>query len=190
MRLFAADSEKVLIERIRANDRTILSELFLRYQKMVEGYIRNNGGSADDAEDLLQEAIVVLWQKAAQPDFSLTAKVSTFVMAVAKNKWLAELRKRRRISDSEPDQEPVSEDPSSLDLVLEAEKVERVRNALDSLNPVCRQLLMLFYFEERSFRDIAEVMKFANANVAKAKKYQCNQALKKFLQAAGLQKEV
>ena len=46
MRLFAADSEKVLIERIRANDRTVLSELFLRYQKMVEGYIRNNGGIA------------------------------------------------------------------------------------------------------------------------------------------------
>ena len=55
--------------------------------------------------------------------------------------------------------------------------LERVRVALEQIKPVCKQLLLLFYFEERSMEEIANILSFANMNVAKAKKYQCKKAL-------------
>ena len=61
--------DRDLIERIRANDREVLADLFIRYRKLVFGYVLRHGGDEHDAEDMLQEAIIVLWQKAASPDF-------------------------------------------------------------------------------------------------------------------------
>lgn len=165
------------INRIRSNDRAVLGELFLRHRKMVFNYVITHGGSETDAEDVLQEAIIVLWQKACTQSFELTAKLSTYVMAVAKNKWMAEMRKRKKISDEELPLDLSDGRLSALDNVIESEESKRVQRGLQSLGEVCRELLILFYFEERSFKDIARIMGFAGPDVAKSKKYQCKKGL-------------
>ena len=170
-----------LIERIRANDREVLADLFIRYRKLVFGHVLRHGGDEHDAEDMLQEAIIVLWQKAASPDFELTARLSTYLLAVAKNKWLAVLRKRKRISDVPLDAETPGDEPDALDRVLDAETQSRIQVALAAITPVCREMLLLFYFEERSFEEIAAMMGFANARTAKSKKYQCKKALERVM---------
>lgn len=191
--------ETDFIDRIKANDRTVLGELFLRYQRMVFSYITSHGGSEADAEDMLQEAIIVLWQKVCAPQksgddgFKLTSKLGTYIMAIAKNKWMAELRKRKRYTadgnltlpgvDSRG--EPVDEAPSSLDCLLAEEKSQAVHNALQAINPNCKKLLLLFYFEERSMKDIAKQLGFANMDVAKSKKHQCKKSLE-----AALKKQI
>ena len=107
--------ERNIVERIRKNDRAVLGELFVRYEKMIGSYIVTNGGSDADAEDILQEAIIVLWQKANAPDFQLTSKVSTFLMAIARNKWMAEMRKRKRWVNQDPDLNLADDAESMLD---------------------------------------------------------------------------
>ncbi len=177
MRKLSLFPEKGLLNRIKNRDRTVLGELFTRYAKMVRGYVVANGGHETDADDLLQEAIIVLWQNVCSGRFELTSKVSTYVMGIVKNTWRAEQRRRRRLSSETDGDREVDDRPSGLDALINAEKVEAVRQALNCLKPVCRELLMLFYFEERSLRDIARIMGFANADVVKAKKYQCKKAL-------------
>jgi DNA-directed RNA polymerase specialized sigma24 family protein len=51
-------------------------------------YIKDQKGREEDAEDLLQEALIVLWKNARKPEFTLDAKPSTYVYAVIKNLWL------------------------------------------------------------------------------------------------------
>lgn len=173
--------DQQILKRIRQNDRTVLGELFIEYEKMVFGYITARGGSNADAEDMLQEAIIVLWQNVSSGSFKLTAKLSTYIMSIAKNKWMAEMRKRSRSLDGGLLQDAPDETPSALQGIIADEKTRRIRRALDSLSPVCKELLLLFYFEERSLEDIARIMNFANANVAKTKKYQCKKSLEKIL---------
>lgn len=168
--------EREFINRIRSNDRTVLGELFVRYKKLVFSYIKTHGGADADAEDMLQEAIIVLWQKVCSGRFELTSKLGTYILAVAKNKWMAEMRKREKISGEELPAEHGDGKLSTLDEVIEEEQNATIRQALNAINPVCRELLMLFYFEERSFKEIARILGFANTNVAKSKKYQCKKA--------------
>ncbi len=144
---------------------------------MVVKYVCGNGGDASDADDMLQEAIVVLWQNVCSGRFQLSSKLGTYLLGVVKNKWRAELRKRSRMTGAEPAADTADSAESSLDTLIHDEQAELVQRAVGLLNPVCRQLLLLFYFEQRSTKDIARIMRFANPDVVKAKKYQCKKRL-------------
>jgi len=174
-------SDQRFIERIQQNDRQVLGELYLRYEKMVNSYVGAQGGSPDDAEDLLQEAIIVLWQKARANSFELRSKLSTYLMAIAKNKWMAERRKMYHQSREEMPDNYKDDNPGGLDILVDNEKLDIVHRALNEISEICKKLLTLFYFEEKSMEEIAGVMQFANPNVAKAKKYQCKKALEKLI---------
>ena len=169
-------SDESLVERIRKNDRTVLGDLFIKFEKVVFKHIQMHGGSLDDAKDMLQESIIVLWQNVSAGRFKLQSKLSTYLVAVAKNKWMVEMRRKKRFVQDDPPDHMHSAEPGILDKIVNDETLERVRFALEQITPICKQLLLLFYFEERSMEEIAEILSFANMNVAKAKKYQCKKA--------------
>lgn len=179
---FSGSREKEYIQRIKTDDRTVLGELFIEYQRMIYGYILKNGGNKNDAEDVLQETIIVLWQKVNSDSLQLTVKLGTYLMAIAKNKWMAELRKRNRIVSQEiPDHIPDG-NPNSLESLLSKEKIESVRMALEMLQPICKKLLLLYYFEEKSMKEISKILNLANTDVAKSKKYQCKKNFEEILE--------
>ena len=176
---FSRDQD--LIDRIKANDRTVLKEIFIQYEKMIVSYIKTHGGSDADAEDVLQESIIVLWQQACSGTFKLTSKIGTYLMGVAKNKWREQLRKHKNVSNLESNGDLPIEGTSGMDNILTQEKIRQIQQALNSISPLCKKLLTLFYFEERSLEDIAVILGFANTDVAKSKKYQCKKALEENL---------
>ena len=93
-RIFLSDKE--ILKRIQVNDRTILGELFITNERAITSYIKRNGGSNSDAQDLIQDAIIILWQNINAGRFELSAKVNTYLFAIAKNKWMAESRRRKK----------------------------------------------------------------------------------------------
>ncbi|NOQ97581.1 MAG: sigma-70 family RNA polymerase sigma factor [Calditrichae bacterium] len=179
---FSNSLDREFIQRIKANDRTVLGELFMKYQRMISVYVLKNGGDKNDAEDIIQETIIVLWQKVNSDSLQLTVKLGTYLLAIAKNKWMAELRKRRKISPQDISENISNGNPSSLDNLVNEEKIEYVRKALEMLQPICKKLLLLYYFEEKNMKEIAKILNLANADVAKSKKYQCKKNLEEILQ--------
>lgn len=173
--------EQDLIERIKANDRTVLGEIYLRYEKMIVSYIKTHGGSDADAEDVLQESVIVLWKQVCSGTFKLTSKIGTYLMGVAKNKWREELRKHRKIYNLEETRDLPNEDTNTIDNIVTKEKIDLIYKALEVISPLCKKLLLLFYFEERNLEDISKILKFANTDVAKSKKYQCKKAIEETL---------
>jgi RNA polymerase sigma factor (sigma-70 family) len=174
-------SDKDLVERIKINDRSVLGDLFMKFEKVVFKHIQTHGGSLDDAKDMLQESIIVLWQNVSAGRFELKSKLSTYLVAVAKNKWMVEMRKKKRFIEDDPPDNTNSDEPGILDKMVDDETLECVKSALEKIKPLCKKLLMLFYFEERSMEDIAGILNFANINVAKSKKYQCKKALQELI---------
>jgi RNA polymerase sigma factor (sigma-70 family) len=174
-------SDKEIVRRIKTNDRTILGELFVANEKSISSYIKNHGGDSSDAQDMIQEAIIVLWQNVNAGRFEISAKVGTYLFAVAKNKWLAELRRRKKLIFNSDSLEMESANENALQVIVADEQKSTVARALEKLDTTCKELLTMFYFEERNMADIATLLGFANSDVAKAKKYQCKKALQKLL---------
>jgi DNA-directed RNA polymerase specialized sigma24 family protein len=64
------------------------------------------------------------------------------------------------------------------------ERVAAVRGAMEQIGNPCRDILLLYYWEERSMEEIAAELGFANADTVKSKKYQCKKALEKLVKKA------
>lgn len=168
-----------LLERLREGRKEALLELYKSNQAMVKQYILRNQGSLEDAEDLLQEALVVLWQNVHKAEFALTARISTYLMAVVKNKWLKNLSKNGRIVGEELMPMEAVTAPSygqsnGMDMKI-------ISDSLDQLGDTCRELLIYFYYDGLDMINIAKLMKFANSDTAKAKKYQCFKKLEELV---------
>ena len=165
-------TDQGIIEYLRSN----------RYQKALNGlyhvlpsvkkYIVANSGSADDAKDIFQDALVILYKKAQTTDFVLSVPLKTFLQAIVKNLWLQELRRRNKM--------PLDSTPSDIVDVEpeEGKDFDLATAAFNLLGEKCRQLLILFYFKKKSFREIASALSFGDEKTAKNQKYRCIQKAK------------
>ena len=172
------DSE--VLNAIKQGDQRMLLYLYKRNFDPVRSYICKNSGSVADAEDILQDSLVIFWQNVQKEDFSLSSKPETYIYAIAKNIWLKQLRKngRMHLTDFEND---LSIDVSDKTEEYSDEKYVILSRYLTQIGETCRTLLSYFYFEQWDMEQIAEKMQFANADTAKAKKYQCKKKLESLI---------
>jgi len=180
--LFFLTTDARILDLIRKGDEEGLVLLYETNRRPILNHALRNNGTADDAQDLLQESLVILWERVRAGKFEYRARLSTFIYATAKNIWSQRLRKKEREVAGGLDPEGNQDfSPSVLETMIVTERARLVREALDRVGEQCRKLLLLFYWEELSMEEIAQKLGFANAETVKAKKYQCKKALEKVL---------
>src|SRR5438105_1297170 len=63
---------------------------------MVQSLVINNNGTTDDAKDIFQEAMIVLYEKARSGTFELNCQIKTYVYSVCRRLWLKKLQQANR----------------------------------------------------------------------------------------------
>lgn len=180
--LLFLNADMRLVDRIRKGDEAALVTLYDSNRRAIASFVTRNNGSEEDAEDMLQEALVILWERIRGGRFELTARLNTFIFATVRNLWMRRLSQKRHevpLTVSIESREDAA--PDALEDLITLDEVQRIRDALNMLGEPCRKLLLLFYWEEQSMEEIAAAMNFANADTVKSKKYQCKKALEKIL---------
>ncbi|TAF66635.1 MAG: sigma-70 family RNA polymerase sigma factor [Cytophagales bacterium] len=168
--------DQEVIEKIRKGDETALDYIYTKNFRTITKMIINQRGSKDEAKDIYQEAVIVFWQNAIKPEFTLTAKISTYIYSIAKNLWHKELNRKMRLTnqeDIEDNKELLAEDIN----VGDKEKLHIIQKCINSLGETCKKVLTYYYFDGFNMQDIAKLMNFANADTAKTKKYKCKKEL-------------
>jgi RNA polymerase sigma factor (sigma-70 family) len=161
-----------IIEQLRQRTYTTALKGLYHVFPMVKKYIRANSGSGDDAQDIFQDALVVLCNKVQSADFKLTVPLKHYLMAIVRNCWLQELRNRNKFPPGDSGKEMLEEESNSEASYYIAKK------AFDQLGEKCRQLLLLFYFKKENYKKIALNLAFSDEKVAKNQKYLCLQKAK------------
>ncbi|MGB3183639.1 MAG: sigma-70 family RNA polymerase sigma factor [Cyclobacteriaceae bacterium] len=150
-----------------------LKQLYQEYYGLIEIFILKNNGSPDDAKDVFQDGIIVLYNKSRQEDFILTSSVKTYLYSVCRNIWIDRLRQsinRSRLLDLH-EFDKVQED--DLKVLLENERSAVLMEHIDRLGPKCKTVLTLFYYDRKSMKEIALKMDMASEAVARNKKHSC-----------------
>lgn len=113
-------------------------------------------GDSVEAEDVVQETMLRVWKIA--PEWRVgEAKVASWAYGVARNLCLDRLRKRRTTTlDEAP--EPIDEALSPLENMMENDRAEALRSALNRLPERQKQAIVLRHFDEASNREIAETI--------------------------------
>lgn len=146
-------------ERLRAvaerRDRTAFAELFGHFAPRLKAYMRRLGADDARAEDLAQEAMLIVWRRATLYD-QAQASVSTWIFTIARNKRIDHLR-RERHPEVEIDELTQLEDgsPPADDVVLQAQTSRVLRDAIRTLPPSQAEILRKNFFEDKAHGEIA-----------------------------------
>ncbi|MFK7748041.1 MAG: RNA polymerase sigma factor [Kordia sp.] len=155
------------IEQIRAGNPNAYAALVTKYQRMVFTLAVRMVGNREDAEEVAQDTFVKAYK--ALDRFKGTSKFSTWLYRIVYNTSLDYIKKNKRIILSEHIDEVNEADIGSMQNALtyiEAkEKKQLIENALLKLPEDERVLLTLFYFEELSLKEIAEIVQLSYDNV-------------------------
>jgi RNA polymerase sigma-70 factor (ECF subfamily) len=159
-----ADEEREWMVQVQNGDKHALRKLYDRFSKILFGMIYKILRNKEEAEDLLQEIFVKIWNKADQFDPSRGSAYS-FIATLARNRAIDRTRSRafknRRkddyvINDDEYSFNLSTDNPNPEEKIEINERAVGVRKALAQLNEKERQVLYISYFEGLSQTEIAD----------------------------------
>ena len=175
-----ANNEQQLLEGLALNDRKAIEAIYKQHYNMVQALILNNNGTPDDARDIFQEAMIVLYEKVKTGSFELNCLIKTYLYSVCRRLWLKRLSQLQRIS---PEVEKLEETvPVEEDLDLHEQKdidFQLMERSMKNLGEPCKSLLEAYYLQKKSMVEIAGSFGYTNADNAKNQKYKCLMRLKK-----------
>lgn len=175
-----AHQEKHLLEGLAGEDRNVVEQIYRENYPMIQSMIINNNGTVDDAADIFQESMIVLFEKAKTRDFELNCLIKTYLYSVARRLWLKRLQQMKRFGiTSEATMETIAVDD---DLEMH-EKKQQDFNLMDAamakIGEPCKSLLEAYYIQKKPMQEIARDFGYTNADNAKTQKYKCLVRLKK-----------
>ncbi|HZE83375.1 MAG TPA: sigma-70 family RNA polymerase sigma factor [Puia sp.] len=153
--------------------------IYQKYAATTSSFIIHYGGSQQDAEDVFQETVISFIDIVNKEKFRMDASIKTFLVSVAKNIWLNEVKKRER-SGFRDKQFETGRNQSEMDIgqiIGDQEQKRQLRDLVYQLGEPCKKILMLFYYENLSMKEIVDHLPYENEQVVRNKKYKCLQQL-------------
>jgi RNA polymerase sigma-70 factor (ECF subfamily) len=146
----------LLIRVAQLRDRTAFQKLFVYFAPRLKAYLMRQGASAQVAEDLAQEAMLVLWRKAVLFDPG-KAGATTWMFTIARNLRIDAIRREKRpeIDPNDPALVP-DDDPAADDEIVRAETDARLREALTVLPREQIEVVEMSFFADKPHSVIAK----------------------------------
>ncbi len=174
-------NEQVLLKGLAGNNREAAEAIYKAHYKMVQTLVTNNNGSPEDAKDVFQESIVVLYEKVKSGSFELNCLIKTYLYSVARRLWLKRLH---QLQKTLPEVDNNMEDTIAIEDEVEAHEQRNaefhlMEKAMLGLGEPCKSLLEAYYLQKKNMSEIATSFGYTNADNAKNQKYKCLMRLKK-----------
>lgn len=136
----------------------------------VEKYILSNSGTKDEALDVFQEGLILLYRKINTHEIE---NPEAFVVQTCHYLWSNELRKKKiRINTSNTIENIVFDE--DLEPLIEKEKqLKKLEYIVSSLGEKCKSIFDLFYYKMLDMTSIAKKLGYKNVQTAKVQKYKC-----------------
>jgi RNA polymerase sigma factor (sigma-70 family) len=175
-----SERDRLLLKGLALNEKDAIQTIYKENYSLIQSLVIQNNGSEDDARDVFQEALIVLYEKSRSDSFELNCQIRTYIYSVCRRIWLKKLQYLRRFES----QVEVLEDTVPVEEDLEAhEKINKqyavMRSAMGKIGEPCKSLLESFYVNHKSMQEIAAFFGYTNSDNAKTQKYKCLMRLKK-----------
>ncbi|WP_245593512.1 sigma-70 family RNA polymerase sigma factor [Azospirillum halopraeferens] len=153
------ETDEVLMARIRAGDRAAYRVLVQRHLRRTYVLARRMSGSDSEAEDIVQDALLQVWQRRAHWTDE-GARFTTWLYRVVVNRCV-DYRRRPAGEDLDAVDERADGAPDAVSTIQRRQVAARLRDAREKLPAQQRAALALFYYEGLSNAEVASVMQIS-----------------------------
>jgi RNA polymerase sigma-70 factor (ECF subfamily) len=181
----AVVSDESLLAEIAGGSRLAMRNLYLRYERRVFRFVMRMVGDRCLAEEVLSEVFFDVWKKADH--FQGRSAVSTWLLGIARHKALTAAAAKSRPFESLDSAAAMSvvdptADPDAA--MLDRERGVILRRCLEALSPEHREIIDLVYYQEKTIRQIADLLAIPE-NTVKTRMFYARKRLAALVEAAG-----
>jgi RNA polymerase sigma factor (sigma-70 family) len=177
-----------ILKGIVDNDHRVMQYIYQKYFESIKGFVVRHGGTSDDAWDVFQDGIVVIYEQIKTKELTIQNTFHTYFFTVCKYTWLKVLREKDKRyyeqieTSKEIDQVNLNDYKLEIDEVIEKEKRIKLYNAnFLKLSKECQKLLKLVA-DGQTVKEITESFNYKSVGFAYKKRRICKERLIKLIQ--------
>jgi RNA polymerase sigma factor (sigma-70 family) len=174
-------TDEMLIKGLLTEQDEWVSILYNKARPLIIRYALNNQSTVDEAKDLVQNTVIIVYENILLGKLVLTSSLTTYIFAIAKNLWLKELRKKRRhvmIHLDDADFESENQDDLIEDRIFQLQK------AIKELDAKCQEILKSRYWQKKKFDEMSQIYNTTVASL-KMKSSRCHESLQLIVKRNG-----
>lgn len=168
-------NDEEIIEGLRQGSDNVLNFLYKNYYGSVRSLVLNSYGSEEQARDIFQEVIIVIYNKLQDSNFKITSSFFTFFYAVVKNTWLdfRKMKKTNPLGNALDYNEGIGIDVEEVELLAtRALRSNLFYRYLKQLKESCQKILELS-MADYSAEEIAAKMDLKSGAYVRKRKSEC-----------------
>jgi RNA polymerase sigma factor (sigma-70 family) len=170
---------------INADVESAIRYMYDMHYEMLKIYTCQNKGNDEDAQDVFQEVLVSFIDVVKKDKFRGESSIKTFLFTINRNIWLNELKKRGRAEKRDTIFE-TEKDTTLMDvshIISQNETRKQILNIVDELGEICKQILLAYYYENLSMKEILVNVDYESEQALRNKKSKCLKQLEQLLTA-------
>jgi len=175
--------DQLYIDGLVENNSAVIQSIYKQFVPKVKNYIRNNSGDDDEAQDVIQEVLITIYNQAKIKGLQLTCPFDAYFFLLCKRRWLNELKKSSNKEVTLKD-DTVSIDASVQEMTSQTEVFDEKQSLFDEmfqkLGDKCREVLQLS-FVLKTMEEVAAKLNVTYGYVRK-KKSLCTGQLTEMIQ--------
>ncbi len=175
--------DQMYIDGLLQNNSSIIQSIYKKFAPKVKNYIRTNSGDDDQAQDIIQEVLITIYNQAKTNGLQLSCPFDAYFFLLCKRRWLNELKKASNKEVTLMD-ENVSIDESVQEMASQTEFFDDKQSLFDEmfqkLGEKCQEVLKLS-FVTKTMEEVAEKLNVTYGYVRK-KKSLCTGQLTEMIQ--------
>lgn len=173
-----------ILSALKAGDNNkALKLLYASALPKVQKYVKSNNGDRDDANDIFQDAVIILIRQIRTGKFDESKSAEGFVFTISRNIWINKaIRNKKRVLVDEIPEKGDFNDEIQTNIELK-EREGAIKSLLNNLGEKCSNILKQIVFEGKDYKEIAISTGLASGDVVKTYKNRCKKKLIGLLQA-------
>jgi RNA polymerase sigma factor (sigma-70 family) len=183
--------DQVYIDGLLQNNSNIVNSIYKKFVPKVKNYIRTNNGDDDQAQDIIQEVLITIYNQAKTSGLQLTCPFDAYFFLLCKRRWLNELKKSSN-KEVTLQNENVSIDESVQEMTFQTEMFDDKQLLFDEmfqkLSDKCKEVLKLS-FVSKTMEEVAEKLNVTYGYMRK-KKSLCTGQLTEMIQQSNRYKSL
>ena len=169
-------SSNTIVQSLRSNREAAFEKLYEQAFPSVASLVQGLGGSQLDAEDVFQDALIILYEKVTEQPEGIKSSVHSYLLGIVKNLWIRKFREDRRFI-------PMNTMEAAIKIPEGFEQPEeghlRLADYLARAGKKCMKLLEAFYYQGKSLKEIAPAFGFTGVRSATVQKFKCLEKVRK-----------
>jgi len=177
-------NDRDLVHRIAGQDRAAFQALYARHQTRAFRFILRLIRNEAVAEELVNDVFLDVWRQAGR--FEGGSAVSTWILAIARNKTYSVLRKRCELQMPDGAAEALEDETDTPEITTQkSDKSQMMRTCMEGLSAQHREVIDLVYYHEKSIREVAQIVGIPQ-NTVKTRMFHARKKMGEALKQAGL----